>query len=141
MSEQGWSKRWKEDPNLERRGVRTELSVVLPIKLNGKSLTAILDSGAGPSVIDYNTNRNLGLEVLMNNKASRVYGLARKPVMVVGNINLILDFGDGQVVTHTFEVLGVTGTTRILGRDLLKRFQSTNIVEVSAVLQRWQRVT
>ena len=90
--------------NLERRGVRTELSVVLPMKLNGLSLTAILDSGAGPSEIDYNTIRNLGLEALT--QASRVYGLACKPVMVVGNVSLTLDLGDG--VTDIFEVLGDT---------------------------------
>ena len=60
--------------NLGQPGVHTELSVVLPIKLNGISLSAILDSGAGSSEIDYNTIRNLGLEALT--QASRVYGLA-----------------------------------------------------------------
>ena len=83
-------------------------------EVNGKSITAILDSGAGPSVIDYNTIYDLGLEPLVKNQASQVYGLSRKPVGVVGSINLTLDLGDGQVVHHTFEVLSDTGTTRIL---------------------------
>ena len=61
----------------------------------------------------------------MRDRVSLVYGLARKPVSVVGDVNLTLDLGGGQIVTHTFEVLSETGTTIILGRDLLRRFHST----------------
>ena len=35
-----------------RSSAGEEMSVILPIKLNGESLSALLDSGAGPSVID-----------------------------------------------------------------------------------------
>lgn len=38
-----------------------ELSVILQVKINGNPVTAILDSGAGPSVLDYDTLRDLGL--------------------------------------------------------------------------------
>ena len=100
--------------NLEHWGTSTELSVVLPVKLNGKSITAILDSGAGPSVIDYNTIFDLGLKSLVRDRLSLVYALARKPVTVVGDVNLTLDLGGGQIVTHTFEVL--------------RRFHSTELV-------------
>ena len=111
--------------NLNRPGVCTELSVVIPVRINGKSITAILDSGAGPSVIDHGTICEWGLEPLVHNRASQVYGLSRKPIGVVGSVNLTVDLGDGQVVSHTFQVLRDTATTRILGRDLLKKFQST----------------
>ena len=111
--------------NLNRPGVCTELSVVIPVRINGKLITAILDSGAGPSVIDHYTIRELGLEPLVHNRTSQVYGLSRKPIGVVGSVKLTLDLGDDQVVSHTFQVLRGTATTRILGRDLLKKFQST----------------
>ena len=67
----------------------------------------------------------MGLASLVNNSASKVYGLARKPVEVVGSATLTLDLGDGQVVDHTFEILHDIGTTHILGRDLLRKFKST----------------
>ena len=61
----------------------------------------------------------------MKSKDSRVYGISREPVHVVGELELSVDLGDEQVLQHTFEVLNVTGTTCILGRDLLKKLGST----------------
>ena len=43
------------------------LAVVLPVKLDGEPVSALLDSGAGPSVVDLQTVRNLGLETRMRN--------------------------------------------------------------------------
>ena len=36
-----------------------EMAVILPIKLSGEPIKALLDSGAGPSVIDVGTLRDL----------------------------------------------------------------------------------
>ena len=38
---------------------------------------------------------------------------------------MTVDLGDKQVLEHKFEVLKVTGTTCILGRDLLKKLGTT----------------
>ena len=44
---------------------------------------------------------------------------------LVGNITLEIDLGDNQVFRHSFGVLHGTAKTRILGRDLLNKFGST----------------
>lgn len=102
-----------------------ELSVLIAIKLNGKQTDGLLDSGAGPSVIDIGTVRELGIEQSMRIKEGQVYGISREPVYVVGELELTVDLGDKQVLEHKFEVLKVTGTTCILGRDLLKKLGTT----------------
>ena len=106
-------------------GLGAELSVLIAMKLNGKQTNGLLDSGAGPSVIDIGTVRELGLEQSMRIKEGQVYGISREPVYVVGELELTVDLGDKQVLEHKFEVLKVTGTTCILGRDLLKKLGTT----------------
>ena len=44
---------------------------------------------------------------------------------VIGRLELTLDLGDDQTLKHGFEVLKSTETTCILGRNLLKKFDTT----------------
>ena len=103
----------------------SELSVLLPVKIANATLEMILDSGAGPSVIDLGTIRDLGLEKRVIRRVGRVYGVGQNPVELIGNITLEVDIGDNQVTCHSFGVLHDNSKTRILGRDLLKKFGST----------------
>ena len=98
------------------------LAVVLPVKLDGEPVSALLDSGAGPSVVDLQTVRNLGLETRMHNITSKIFGLAQEPINVVGRLEVLLDLGNDQTVQHSFEVLNGVQNTCILGRDLLSKF-------------------
>ena len=107
------------------RGVGTELSVILPARVADTTLEMVLDSGAGPSVIDLRTIRELGLERRIHSQVGKVYGVGQNPVHLVGNITLEIDLGDNQISRHSFGVLHGTAKTRILGRDLLKKFGST----------------
>ena len=84
----------------------------------------ILDSGVGLSVIDLGTIRDLGLEKQINKRVDRVYGVGHNPVEI-GNIILDVDIGDNQVTSHTFVVLHDNTKTRTFGKDLLKKFGST----------------
>ena len=104
---------------------RSELSVLLPVKLANSPLEMILDSGAGPSVIDIGTIRELGLERQIHRRSGKVYGVGQRPVHLLGNITLEVDVGDEQVVRHTFGLLQDLNQTRILGRDWLRKFGST----------------
>ena len=61
----------------------------------------------------------------MANDTSEVYGLSREPVRIIGNIEVVLDLGDDQILEHEFNVLENIGNTCILGRDLLKKLGST----------------
>ena len=74
-----------------------ELSAALSVKLNGESVSALVDSGAGPSVIDIETVRDLGLEVELVNKTGKTFGLAKEPVEVIGTLKLTLDLGNRQI--------------------------------------------
>ena len=58
----------------------SELSVLLPVKIANATLEMILDSGAGPSVIDLGTIRDLGLEKRVIRRVGRVYGVGQNPV-------------------------------------------------------------
>ena len=53
------------------------LVVVLLVKVNGEPVSALLDSSAGPSVMDIQTVRNLGLETHMRNISNKIFGLAQ----------------------------------------------------------------
>ena len=109
----------------ETDGTGAELSVLISIKLNGMPTSGLVDSSAGPSVIDIGTVRALGLEELVQSKDGRVYGISREPVHIMGKLDLTVHLGDKQVLEHTFEVLKNTGATCILGRDLLKKLGTT----------------
>ena len=102
-----------------------ELAAALSVKLNGEHVSALVDSGAGPSVIDLETVRDLGLETEVISKTGKIFGLAKEPVEVVGTLRLTLDLGNGQILDHSFEVLTGAQNTCILGRDLLARFGVT----------------
>ena len=93
-----------------------ELSVVVKAEINGVPTTVILDSGAGPSVLDYGTLKNLGLAKRLSENPGKIYGLSLAPVVVIGSEDLIVDLGDDQIVLQRFQITD-TGTNRILGRD------------------------
>ena len=120
----------KSGPNqkilqINSRTLGSELSVILPVKLANSSIEMVLDSGAGPSVIDLGTVRYLGLERHINRRTGTVYGVGQNPVQLIGNIALDLDLGDDQLVRHSFRVLADINKTRILGRDLLSKLGPT----------------
>ena len=70
---------------------REEMSVILPIKLSGEPINALLDSGAGPSVIDKNTLCQLGLDQCMDAKEGKIFSLSSEPVKVIGSLNIMVD--------------------------------------------------
>lgn len=99
------------------------LAAALSVKLNGKPVSALVDSGAGLTVIDIEAVRDLGLEAQLITKEGNIFGLAKEPVEVIGMLKLSLDLGNGQ--NHSFEVLTGSQNTCILGRDLLTKFVVT----------------
>ena len=101
------------------------MAVILPIKLSGEPIKALLDSGAGPSVIDVETLRDLRFDQYMDIGESELYGLSHEPVKVIGSLKLLVDLGDNQTIEHTFEVFSETEPTCILGRNFLKKFGTT----------------
>ena len=104
----------------------SELSVIVSVKLANTPIEMILNSGAGPSVLDFGTVRDLGLEKLVNCCSGTVYRIGQNPVHIVGNTTLDIDsLGDNQLARHSFGGLQNSSRIRILGRDLLSKFGST----------------
>ena len=58
-------------------GSGTELSVLISVRLKEARTNALLDSGVGLSVIDLGSLREMGLELLMENKHGWLFGLSR----------------------------------------------------------------
>ena len=103
----------------------SELSVALTAKLNDVPFTVLLDSGARPSVLDLDTVRKLGLESSIHRCSSKIYGVGKNPIGMVGNISISVDMGDDQKLVHSFGILHEANPTRILGRDFLRRLGPT----------------
>lgn len=82
---------------------------------------ALVDSEAGPSVIEIEIVFDLGFEVQLITKEGKIFGLPKEPVEVVSIQKLSLDLGNGQIVNHSFEVLTGAQNTCILGMDLLTK--------------------
>ena len=87
----------------------------------------LVDSGAGPSVLDVGTVRELGLESPIHRLTSRIYGIGQEPINMIGNICLCVDMGDNQKVEQSFGVLQRTVTIQILGRDFLRNLGQLNL--------------
>ena len=88
-------------------------------------VSALTDSGAGPSVFDFQSIRNIGFETQVIGKTDKIFGFARELVGVVGTLDLTLDLGNGQILEHPFEVLEDIHTACILGLDLHSKFGFT----------------
>ena len=103
-----------------------EHAVTLGVQFDGAHVAALLDSGASMSVIDERSvlGAKLGNKVKYTNDLDSVSGVGGK-AMVLGNLSVDVDVGDGQKVNHSLKVLGGVETVIILGRDFLSRFPST----------------
>ena len=111
----------------------SELSVILSVKLANTPIEMMSlkrMSLRQTSVLDFGTVRDLGLEKLVNRCSGTVYGVGQKPVHIVGKITLNIDIGDNQLVRHSFGVLQNSSRIRIVGRDLLSKFGSTDLTGV-----------
>ena len=61
----------------EPRPGEVGMSVILPIRLSGEHVNALLDSGASPSVIDRRTVHDLGLEQFIDVREGEVFAKYR----------------------------------------------------------------
>ena len=81
-----------------------ELFVVVKAEINGVPITVILDSGVGPSVLDYGTLKNLGPAKHLSENPGKIYRLSQEPVVVIGSADLTVDLGDDQIVLQRLQI-------------------------------------
>ena len=98
-------------------------SICIQVKLNSIDTLVLLDSGAQPSVLDYNFVLTQKIPFII--ETSFVHGLASQPVDVCGTTDIQVDTGDGRIMTHRFCIIVSQEPTIILRRDFLERFEIT----------------
>ena len=98
-----------------------EESVSLKVGIAGRQVTALLDTGAKPSVIDLKTLSGLGLRKYLNPARSKVFGLCQSPVKVLGRIDVEVEIGQEHAVVR-FYVLDSEEPTLLLGREFMSCF-------------------
>ena len=104
-------------------GSEVPSGVVIRVCLNGYTTQALLDSGAQPSIVDVRSLNNMGLAYRC--RRGKVHGVCSTPIETMGDVELRVDVGGGEVVNHKFTVLSSPEPTIILGRDFLRRYAST----------------
>ena len=77
-----------------------EAGVVISVTLEGNKISAMLDSGAQPSVIDRKTMYKFNIP--FKQVASQVHGLCSSPVKVCGEANMSVDVGSGEAIEQFF---------------------------------------
>ena len=102
-----------------------ESAVLLSVKLDDQITSAIIDSGAGPSVIDKGTMPKLGLLRSINRQDDgHVLGVGNIEIPVFGQAELVVELEGGCSVPHTFTVLDSYNDTVLLGRSFMSKFPS-----------------
>ena len=106
-----------------RNGGKTsdEDAVTLRVVIAGKEISAILDTGAKPSVMDRNTLAQLGLDDHIQPACNHVFGLGKAPVPIVGKVNVKVKIGRAEATTAIY-VLDNDEPTLLLGREFMVCF-------------------
>ena len=75
------------------------------------------------SIVDARTLKSFGLEY--RPRRSKVHGVCATPIETLGEVELRVDVGKGEILNHKFTVLRSPEPTVILGRDFLTKYAST----------------
>ena len=111
----------KEKPKNSLFQVSTgEDTVTVKVEVGAHKLAAILDTRAKPSVMDYNTARQLELIGNMVPAPSKVYGLCDNPVRVLGYIDGPIRIGHLDPVIERFYILDSEEPLVLLGRHFME---------------------
>lgn len=103
-----------------------EEAVTLNVRVDGQPVAAMLDSGAGISVIDRRSAEALGVLPKLSptqGLGDKVYGVGGH-VEVVGTVSVDVSVGQDKIRKHQMKVLNCEGSVVILGRDFLSTFPS-----------------
>ena len=102
-----WSKGEKRVNNVNSYSdpisVNNILGVVISVKLNGKPIRALIDTGAQPSVIDEKSLGELGLRC--KDAPRMVHGVCATPIETLGFVEVGVGLAGDQVYRHTFTIL------------------------------------
>ncbi|HVY90809.1 MAG TPA: aspartyl protease family protein [Hyphomonadaceae bacterium] len=100
-------------------------SIFIPIKVNGHETYAMIDTGAGSSIIDPDFAKEIGLGALWKQESS---GASGGKIRVDTSLGAEIAFGDTIKETRTFDMVQLDALTRgtpataVIGIDVLKNY-------------------
>ena len=99
-----------------------EDAVTIQIEVEGHCISAMLDTGARPNVVDYNTLQDLNLNQNLVDCPGQVFGLCDNPIKVLGYLDTEVRVGRHTPVKQRLKVLDYDNPTLILGRSFMRSF-------------------
>ena len=100
-----------------------EDAVVIQVQIGKRTVSALINTGAKPCVMDRKTLINLQLGAMMVDAANQVYGLCNVPVKVLGYIDTEIQLGDRPPLVQRIQILDSEDPTIILGRSFMCKFK------------------
>ena len=102
-----------------------DFSIVIKTRFNDVLANAILDSGAGASVMDLGTFESLKLEQTLENSNDILHDASGNEMNIVGIAKIKVHVaGTNTDIVHDFRILNSRSYRNvILGRDLMKKFK------------------
>ena len=98
-------------------------TVTLGVKMNNIPVHAVLDSGAGCSVIDLGSVEKLGLSQNIIQASHKLIDASGNNMDIIGTITTVVNFNRMRPINYEFKVLNSKTYTNILsGRDLMKMY-------------------
>ena len=102
------------------------------MKLESKIVNAMMDSGAGCSVIDIGTLENIGLVENITSCDDHLVNASGDEMDIAGVVNINVQIQGTKSVKHEFKVLNAkTYSNVLLGRDFMKLFGSVTFDFIS----------
>ena len=103
--------------------VQTNESVAVKVKMNGKDVNSIFDSGAGCCVIDIGTLEELGLKHEITPNSNNLVNASGERMDIAGVVKIRLQLPGFKPIIHEFKVLNAkTFSNVLIGRDLMRQF-------------------
>ena len=92
---------------VKKIGAFDEKSVSIVVKIRGRQVCALLDTGAKVNVMDTQTMDDMGLRKYLEPEANHIYGVSGTPISVIGSIELPIKVpGEGTRWTRVHVLVG-----------------------------------
>ena len=92
------------------------------MKIRGRQVCALLDTGAKVNVMDTQTMDDMGLRKYLEPEANHIYGVSGTPISMIGSIELPIKVpGEGTRWTRVHVLVGEEQSL-LLGRQFLQLF-------------------
>ena len=101
-----------------------ESAVTIQVKIGGRRLAAMFDTGASPCVMDSDTARKTRLFERMIPARTDVYGLCNNPVPVLGYADAEIFLERGEPAVQRIQILQTEEPTLLLGRLFMRKLGS-----------------